>query len=201
MCHWELRCRLDKSFCLSVILCLHFQLPLPPPPPEELRDSRRNLTSSNNSVDTFAPLLKMHPSMTSSMTSFAGDASRVKAFSQLRHQPSAPDLFLNKVNRSSVQNFQKLSGSTRSYSTGKMNHLDNHVDWTRVSGLSTSTTTASSTASTSGRDKRVIKRSNSFRDSQNYPVNTDLAPGNFTKIVYSCRINFFLQLYYRNNSL
>jgi hypothetical protein len=116
----------------------------------------------------------MNSSMTSSMTSFVGDASRVKTFSQLRHQPSAPDLFLNKVNRSSVQNFQKLSGSTRSYSTGKMNHLDNHVDWTRVSGLSTST---SSTASTSGRDKRVIKRSNSFRDSQN----TDLAPGNSTK--------------------
>ena len=129
-------------------------------------------------MDTFAPLLKMNPAMTSSMTSFVGDASRVKGFSQLRHQPSAPDLLVNKVNRSSVQNLQKLSGSTRSYSTGKMNHLDNHVDWTRVSGLSTSTTTTS-TASTSGRDKRV-KRSNSFRDSQSYPANTDLAPGNIT---------------------
>jgi hypothetical protein len=100
--------------------------------------------------------------------------------SRLKHQPSAPDLFLSRVNRSSVQNFQKLSGETRSYSTGKMNHLDNYVDWNRSSsaaGASTASTTTTPT-STSSRDRhRLMQRSNSFRDSQNFKVSTDLAPG------------------------
>jgi hypothetical protein len=127
-------------------------------------------------MDSFAHL-KTNSPMTSSMTSSNG-GDRVKA---LRHQPSAPDLLLSKINRSSLQNFPKLTGNTRSYSTGKMNHLDNnYVDWNRVSAA------MSATSTTSGRDKqqqqqqqqqqqRGIRRSNSFRES--YKVSTDLAPG------------------------
>jgi hypothetical protein len=45
-------------------------------------------------------------------------------------------------NRSSIQNFQKLTGETRSYSTGKVNHLDNFVDWNRTPTTSAATTQA-----------------------------------------------------------
>lgn len=74
------------------------------------------------------------------------------------------DLFLGKMNKPpALQNFHRLNGAARSYSTGKMNHLDNGVHWNL-------------TDTESHHDKAIIKRSNSFREAQNLGKH-DLAPG------------------------
>jgi len=74
------------------------------------------------------------------------------------------DLFLGKMSKPpALQNFHRLNGTARSYSTGKMNHLDNGIHWNLADGES-------------HHEKALIKRSNSFREPQNLGKH-DLAPG------------------------
>ena len=113
----------------------------------------------------------------------SGDPYRVRALSRLKHQPSAPDLFLNRVNRGSVHNFQKLTGEIRSYSTGKMNHLDNFAELGRSAAGSSSSLSKHQQQPQQHHQQHhqqprgVMQRSNSFREPRNIKVNTDLAPG------------------------
>ena len=111
------------------------QLPPVPPPPEELRNSRRNLAKLEQS-----PPNRHHQMASSAEALLTATANTVaaaaatppntivdKRLAMFKHQPSSPDVLLGKLERIKLEETKNhaphLSEKSRSYSTGKIHHL------------------------------------------------------------------------------
>jgi len=137
--HWFL-CKSDSEL-IDWMSAISHTLPPVPPPPEELRQSRQHLAKVEPNVAaplTRLPLTPPPQSMSSrQLSSDAGAATSMsltdKRLAMFKHQPSSPDVLLEKLGRinldadltkaSSRDHAPYLSEKSRSYSTGKMHHM------------------------------------------------------------------------------